>query len=141
MNTAKELNKLCKAMTGKDSNATTDAQAIKNIADNYSGGGSTGAVTYVINHVGDPQEETEVTNETELSQLNAIIQGALSGNVINCILRQSYTQEETEMVFIYGLKGINPQEFNDEYISIKFNGVFGGVSYTYLDNKWYVAYE
>lgn len=40
MTIVKELNNLSKVVTGKEGEATTDAQAVKFIADNYTGGGS-----------------------------------------------------------------------------------------------------
>lgn len=41
MTIVKELNNLSKVVTGKEGKATTDAQAVKFIADNYEGGGET----------------------------------------------------------------------------------------------------
>ena len=49
MTIVKELNELAEKITGTNPKATTDAQAVNYIEENYSGGGSGGgATTYVI---------------------------------------------------------------------------------------------
>lgn len=82
MNIVKELNNLSEKVTGTNPKAKIDAEAVKYIADNYSGGGSD-AVLLTL----EGAEYGQLTDETLVSQLNSIRETFDESGKVNCLIK------------------------------------------------------
>lgn len=116
MTIVKELNNLAEKMTGDNPKARTDAQAVKYISDNYSGGGSGGGSEPLVFNIENAvnafynasQADTEYILDTTESDEFLEIRTALLSNPNQLVyldggeglytLANSYTNEEYQLV-------------------------------------------
>jgi len=126
MTIVKELNELAERMTGTNPKATTDAQAMNYIEQNYNGGGSGGGNANIVNidlddgflqrYFMDTSKYGQlisITNENDLATIQEMLQYA--NQYTNTIFRITINTGDGKQM-IYGLPVI-------------YNGTFGGIDF------------
>lgn len=148
MTIVKELNELAERMTGTNPKATTDAQAMNYIEQNYSGGsGGVGVVEIKFeNEFLDRIDEStnKITNEQDIATLNSMKEAILQNKILRVDLPFSIGAEGYEHFIIYPIskKGISGNDVSFSLIvpmgsAILMVGILDNVGGWYAQIKTY----